>query len=62
MNRNESFDPSADGVDGKLREAALFNNMDEGDGLKEYSFRPDFNNSRGINNFARVWFLDQKCY
>ncbi|XP_023645704.1 uncharacterized protein LOC17896840 [Capsella rubella] len=53
MNRDETFDPSSDGVDGKLKEAALFCNMDEGDGLKEYSFRPDFN-TKGLNNFARM--------
>lgn len=57
MNRNESFDPSSDGVDGKLKEAALIFNTDEGEGFKDtYSFRPDSNNW-GINNFPRVWFL-----
>ncbi|XP_010457888.1 PREDICTED: uncharacterized protein LOC104739288 [Camelina sativa] len=53
MNRDESFDPSSDGVDGKLKEAALLYNVDEGDGLKEYSFRPDFN-FIGANNFPRM--------
>ena len=57
MSKDETFDPSSDGVDGKLKEAALAYNMDEGDGFKEYSFRPDFNNSWGMNNFPRVWFL-----
>lgn len=57
MNRDESFDPSSDGVDGKLKEAALFNNFDEEEGVKDgYSFRPDFN-SFGVSNFPRVWFL-----
>ncbi|XP_010487230.1 PREDICTED: uncharacterized protein LOC104765241 [Camelina sativa] len=53
MNRDENFDPSSDGVDGKLKEAALLYNVDEADGLKEYSFRPDFN-YRGANNFPRM--------
>ncbi|KFK43044.1 hypothetical protein AALP_AA1G071100 [Arabis alpina] len=52
FSRDESFDPSSDGVDGKLQEAALFHNDDD-DGVKDgYSFRPDFN-SFGVNNFPR---------
>ncbi|KAG7596141.1 Ribosomal protein S18 [Arabidopsis suecica] len=54
MSKDETVDPSSDGVDGKLKEAALAYNMDEGDGFKEYSFRPDFNNSWGMNNFPRM--------
>ncbi|KAL1202024.1 Small ribosomal subunit protein bS18c [Cardamine amara subsp. amara] len=51
MNRDESFDPSSDGVDGKLKEAALLFNTDEGEGFKDtYSLRPDSFNW-GNNNF-----------
>lgn len=57
--RGETFDPSSDGVDGKLKEAALIYNIDddEGGGGKDgYSFRPDVN-SWGANHFPRVMLL-----
>ncbi|CAF2116365.1 hypothetical protein Bca4012_097142 [Brassica carinata] len=47
------FDPSSDGVDGKLKEAALIYNVDDDEGVKDgYSFRPDVN-SWGVNQFPR---------
>ncbi|CAN6902825.1 unnamed protein product [Brassica oleracea] len=47
------FDSSSDGVDGKLKEAALIYNVDEDEGVKDgYSFRPDVN-SWGVNQFPR---------
>ncbi|CAH2038689.1 unnamed protein product [Thlaspi arvense] len=54
MNRDESFDPSSDGVDGKLKEAAgLLYNFDEDEGVKDaYPSRPDVN-SWGVNHFPR---------
>ncbi|ESQ36177.1 hypothetical protein EUTSA_v10008508mg [Eutrema salsugineum] len=53
MNRDESFDPSSDGIDGKLKEAALLYNIDEDEGVKDgYPFRPDVN-SWGVNHFPR---------
>ncbi|CAF1924062.1 BnaC05g05010D [Brassica napus] len=55
VSRDETFDPSSDGVDGKLKEAALIYNIDddEGGGAKDgYSFRPDVN-SWGANRFPR---------
>lgn len=50
VNRDETFDPSSDGVDGKLKEAALIYNVDDDEGgVKDgYSFRPD------VNHFPRV--------
>ncbi|VVA90280.1 unnamed protein product [Arabis nemorensis] len=52
-NRDESFDPSSDGVDGKLKEAALFNNLEDDEGVKDgYFFRPDFNRF-GVNHFPK---------
>ncbi|CAN7066262.1 unnamed protein product [Brassica oleracea var. botrytis] len=48
-----SLDPSSDGVDGKLKEAALIYNIDDDEGVKDgYSFRPDVN-SWGVNQFPR---------
>ncbi|RID48897.1 hypothetical protein BRARA_I05373 [Brassica rapa] len=53
MNKDESFDPSSDGVDGKLKEAALIYNVDDDEGVKDgYSFRPDVN-SWGVNPLPR---------
>ncbi|CAH8385462.1 unnamed protein product [Eruca vesicaria subsp. sativa] len=56
VKREETFDPSSDGVDGKLKEAALHNvdvDVDEDEGVKDgYSFRPDVN-SWGANHFPR---------
>lgn len=55
-NRDETFDPSSDGVDGKLKEAALIYNIDDEEGgVKKdgYSFRPDVN-SWGANHFPKV--------
>ncbi|KAJ0250766.1 Uncharacterized protein HA466_0140510 [Hirschfeldia incana] len=53
VNRDETFDPSSDGVDGKLKGAALIYNVDDDEGLKDvYSFRPDVN-SWGVNHFPR---------
>ncbi|KAG5375746.1 hypothetical protein IGI04_040342 [Brassica rapa subsp. trilocularis] len=61
VNRDEIFDPSSDGVDGKLKEAALIYNIDDDDeggggggggGKDGYSFRPDVN-SWGANHFPR---------
>lgn len=50
------FDPSSDGVDGKLKEAALIYNVDDDEGVKDgYSFRPDVN-TWGVNPFPRVCF------
>ncbi|XP_009118457.1 uncharacterized protein LOC103843475 isoform X1 [Brassica rapa] len=47
------FDPSSDGVDGKLKEAALIYNVDDDEGVKDgYSFRPDVN-TWGVNHFPR---------
>ncbi|KAH0913531.1 hypothetical protein HID58_036852 [Brassica napus] len=47
------FDPSSDGVDGKLKEAALIYNVDDDEGVKDgYSFRPDVNTWR-VNPFPR---------
>ncbi|KAJ4868001.1 Ribosomal protein S18 [Raphanus sativus] len=54
-NRDETFDPSSDGVDGKLKEAALIYNIDDDEeGVKKdgYSFRPDVN-SWGANHFPK---------
>ncbi|KAJ0244873.1 Uncharacterized protein HA466_0183990 [Hirschfeldia incana] len=52
-NRDETFDPSSDGVDDKLKEAALIYNVDDEGGAKDgYSFRPDVN-SWGANHFPR---------
>lgn len=65
VNRDEIFDPSSDGVDGKLKEAALIYNIDDDDeggggggggGKDGYSFRPDVN-SWGANHFPRVMLL-----
>ncbi|KAL0696597.1 hypothetical protein Bca4012_063777 [Brassica carinata] len=60
MNMDERFDPSSDGVDGKLKEAVLLYNVDDEEGVKDdYSFRPDVN-SWGANHFPRnVRFLAQ---
>ncbi|KAL0723776.1 hypothetical protein Bca4012_038375 [Brassica carinata] len=53
-NRDETFDPSSDGVDEKLKEASLLYNIDDDEGgVKDgYSFRPDVN-SWGANHFPR---------
>lgn len=58
MNRDEIFDPSSDGVAGKLKEAALLYKIDEDEDVKDgYSFRPD-GITRGFNPYpSRVWFL-----
>ncbi|KAL0732431.1 hypothetical protein Bca4012_008640 [Brassica carinata] len=54
VNRDDIFDPSSDGVDGKLKEAALIYNVDDDEGVKDgYSFRPDVN-SWGVNHFPRM--------
>ncbi|KAJ4915258.1 Ribosomal protein S18 [Raphanus sativus] len=60
-NRDETFDPSSDGVDGKLKEAALIYNIDDEEGgVKKdgYSFRPDVN-SWGANHFPKV--IESRC-
>lgn len=56
MNRDEIFDPSSDGVNGKLKEAALLYKIDDDEDVKDgYSFRPD-GITRGFT-YPRVWFL-----
>ncbi|CAA7026341.1 unnamed protein product [Microthlaspi erraticum] len=53
MNRDEIFDPSSDGVDGKLKEAALLYKIDDDEDVKDgYTFRPD-GNSRGFDPYPR---------
>ncbi|KAJ4895405.1 Ribosomal protein S18 [Raphanus sativus] len=55
VNRDETFEPSSDGVDGKLKKAALIYNVDDDEGgVKDgYSFRPDVNHFPRDINYRR---------